>query len=295
MPRTSYPKRRQIAETIWHAAVSAVNSRHLMTQAIRLDAHHLQIGQSNIPLDSLGRLIVVGGGKAGFGMVQGLEKALPEEFLRQRVVGWVNVPEDCLDPAHPTLITCHVARPPGINEPFPQGVAGTEEILKLVRNAAPEDVVLVLISGGGSALLPAPRKGITLEQKRDLINQLARKGANIVELNSVRKELSEIKGGGLARNCRARRLISLIISDVIGDPLEVIASGPTVLQTRNPQRALAILRKYLSDHIPREILNCLNTPADDHSAQPDTQVEISNQILGSNRIALAAAAARARE
>ena len=125
-------------------------------------------------------------------------------------------------------IHLHAARPAGVNEPTPEGVAGALEILRLVESLGPDDLCLCLISGGGSALMPAPVEGITLADKLAVTRHLSAAGANIEQLNTVRKQLSRIKGGGLLRACRAGRLVSLIISDVLGDPLDVIASGPTV-------------------------------------------------------------------
>ena len=138
----------------------------------------------------------------------------------------------------------HGARPPGINEPTPAGVEGAREILCIVESLGPDDVCLCLISGGGSALLPAPVEGITLEDKLAVTRHLSGAGANIQELNAVRKQLSRIKGGGLARACRAGRLVTLIISDVLGDPLDVIASGPTVPDSSTPEAAMEVLDRF---------------------------------------------------
>jgi glycerate-2-kinase len=117
-------------------------------------------------------------------------------------------------------------------------------MLKLVGSLTTADLCLVLISGGGSALLPAPVAGITLGDKLVLTRYLSAAGANIAELNTVRKQLSEIKGGGLARRCRAGMLVSLSISDVLGDPLDTIASGPTVPDTSTPAAALEVLARF---------------------------------------------------
>ena len=126
-------------------------------------------------------------------------------------------------------IRLHAARPAGSNHPTAEGVAGVERILDSGRIAGPDDVGLCLLSGGGSALLPAPVEGVTLEDKQQVTRLLHACGATINEMNCVRKHLSRIKGGRLAQAFAQRRrpLFSLIISDVIGDPLDVIASGPT--------------------------------------------------------------------
>jgi glycerate 2-kinase len=169
--------------------------------------------------------------------------------------------QECL-PYCVERIHLHPARPAGVNEPTPEGVAGSLEILRLVESLGPDDLCLCLISGGGSALMPAPVEGITLADKLAITRHLSAAGANIEQLNTVRKQLSRIKGGGLLRACRgdcpgfrvnengtvpfhrAARLISLIISDVLGDPLDIIASGPTVPDTSTPQAALAVLEQF---------------------------------------------------
>src|SRR5262249_40896603 len=163
----------------------------------------------------------VGAGKAGAAMSAAVEAALVDSL--DRVEGIVNVPAEVARPL--TRIRLHPARPAGTNQPTHDGVTGTCDILQLVRSARPEDVVLCLLSGGGSALLPAPVKGVTLEDKQDLTRLLHACGATINEMNCVRKHLSEVKGGRLAQGFAGRALVSLIISDVIGDPLDVIASG----------------------------------------------------------------------
>jgi glycerate 2-kinase len=141
-------------------------------------------------------------------------------------------------------IHLHPARSAGVNEPTPEGVAGALEILRLVESLGPDDLCLCLISGGGSALMPAPVEGITLADKLAVTRHLSAAGANIEQLNAVRKQLSRIKGGGLLRACRAGRLVSLIMSDVLGDPFDVIASGPTVSDTSTPQAALEVLDRF---------------------------------------------------
>ena len=234
---------RRDALAIWQAGVDAVRSDCLVRQAIRTDGSTLVLGEELLPLDVIGRIAVVGAGKAGAGMAAAVEEAPGPRWLAAKdVTGWVNVPADCVRPL--TRIHLHPARPPGVNEPVPAGAEGTAAILRLVESLGPRDLCLCLISGGGSALLPAPVKGVTLEDKLAVTRHLSAAGANIEQLNTVRKQLSRIKGGGLARACRAGRLVALILSDVLGDPLEIIASGPTVEDTSTPQAALAVLDQF---------------------------------------------------
>ena len=171
-------------------------------------------------------------------------------------------------------IHLHAARPAGVNEPTRGRRGGARrKSCDIVAALGPDDLCLCLLSGGGSALLPAPVEGITLEDKLAVTRLLSAAGANIQQLNIVRKQLSRIKGGGLARACRAGRLISLIISDVPGDPLDLIASGPTVEDHSTPAEALAILRQFARSEaeIPAAVLRWLMRPG---SARPDSARQI---------------------
>ncbi len=285
---TQIQERRHQALAIWHAGIAAIDSQHLIAKNVKLHNEELVLGDQKFSLNQFRNLIVVGGGKAGQGMVAGLEEQLGSAFLQTRVKGWVNVPADCLDEdrnEYTTSIHVYAARPAGVNEPRPAGVEGTQRILELVENAAPQDLVLVLISGGGSALLPAPVAAISLEDKLFVTRELSRRGATIEELNFVRRHLSKIKGGGLARSCHAATMVTLIISDVIGDPLETIASGPTVVAERNPAHALSILQQYLKQEIPESIRLYL-TQYENRVSQEDYSCNVFNQIIGSNAIAL---------
>jgi len=242
MPQTAQ-QLRDDALRIWRAGVAAVDSALLVRETVRVEGSTLHVGDEEIDLRNVGKIAVVGAGKAGAGMVAGLEAALGDQLMAAKCVrGWINVPADCLRPSK--RIHLHAARPAGQNEPTEEGLAGSLEILRIVDSLATDDLCLCLISGGGSALLPAPVEGVSLADKQAVTRHLSAAGANIRELNIVRKQLSRIKGGGLARACRAGRLIALIISDVLGDPLDVIASGPTVVDTSTPAEALSVLRNF---------------------------------------------------
>jgi hydroxypyruvate reductase len=234
---------RDDALAIWQAGLEAVRSDRLVREHLRVEGDRLLVGDEALPLVRIRRIAVVGAGKAGAGMAAGLEEALgPRVLSEKQVAGWVNVPADCVRPL--ARIHLHAARPAGVNEPTEEGVRGAEKILEIVGALGPDDLCLCLLSGGGSALLPAPVPGIALGDKLAVTQRLSAAGANIAELNTVRKHLSRIKGGGLVRACRAGRLITLIISDVLGDPLDVIASGPTLPDTSTAGEALAILERY---------------------------------------------------
>jgi hydroxypyruvate reductase len=280
--------------------VNAVHSDRLVQDAVRVDGGQLIVGDLCLPLAGIGRILVVGCGKAGAGMAAGLEAALGERLMEEkRLTGWINVPDDCVcGPGDgmkflpTTRIHLHGARPAGVNEPTPQGAAGAEHILQLVQSLATNDLCLCLISGGGSALLPAPAAGITLEDKLAVTRHLSAAGANIQQLNIVRKQLSRIKGGGLARACAAGRLIALIISDVLGDPLEIIASGPTVSDPSTPQQALEILDGFearqagVSDRVYQYLQEAAGRSA---SLEQAAACNVTNLVIGNIATAVEAA------
>ncbi|MDA0834672.1 MAG: DUF4147 domain-containing protein [Planctomycetota bacterium] len=282
------------ALSIWQSGVAAVDSSRLVADAVRVSGNQLSLAGEILELRRVSRLIVVGTGKAGAGMARGFEQALRTTDFYSKITGWMNVPGDCVSTLE--KIHLHAARPAGLNEPTQEGVEGAEHILELVAQAQPEDVVVVLLSGGGSALLPSPKEGMTLADKQVVTRLLMQRGATIHELNTVRKHLSRIKGGGLARACRAGLMICLVISDVCGDPLEIIASGPTVSDTSTPQQAWDILTKFVPnrDELPvnvcnvfdRELKGLANASADHTS---DVTCRVRNIILGNNSTALQAA------
>lgn len=282
------------AEAIWQAGVEAVDSFRLVSQQIRSEARILSIAGETWGFTPESRICVVGAGKAGAGMAAAVEEALPKELL-QRTTGWVHVPEDCV--RNLERIHLHPARPAGRNEPTEAGVAGTRKMLELVSELGPADLCIVLISGGGSALLPAPVPEVTLEDKLAVTRILSRNGADIAELNLVRRNLSEVKGGGLVRRCRAGLIVTLIISDVIGSPLETIASGPTVEIPTDPQNALDILLRYqrTEEPIPQRVLEYLKKQALHPKTPPQsTGPRVINKIIGNNETAVRAASACAR-
>jgi hydroxypyruvate reductase len=295
-------KLRRDARRIWWAGVEAVRSDRLVRQTLRLDGSTLTIGEQTVPLEQVGRIAVVGAGKAGAGMAAAVEEVLGPQWIEAKAVtGWVNVPDDCVRGL--SRIHLHGARPAGVNEPTPAGAAGAAEILRIVQALGPEDLCLALISGGGSALMPAPVEGVSLADKLAVTRHLSAAGANIEELNTVRKQLSRLKGGGLARACRAGRLAALIISDVLGDPLEIIASGPTVEDSSTPEAALAILDRYQAKAagVPQAVFDYLaarcrdnrtrHAPrdADPHAEREEYVCPVWNLVVGNNATAVDAA------
>jgi len=287
VPRSA-DRLREDALQIWRAGLDAVDSRRLVRAAVRVEGDRLHVGNDTFDLSRIRRILVVGAGKAGAGMADAFEQVLGPRLLAEKsVTGWVNVPADCVQPL--AAIHLHAARLPGQNEPTLAGAAGADEILRLVDELAPEDLCVALISGGGSALLPAPVAGISLADKLAVTRHLSAAGADIRQLNTVRKQLSRIKGGGLRRACRAGCLVTLVISDVLGDPLDVIASGPTVDDTSTPAEALAILKQFdaRAAGITPAVFDYLQAGRGRHEA--DTGCRATNLVIGNNATAVEAA------
>ena len=267
------------ALTIWHAAVEAVRPEPLVIAAVE---------KLRPLLESAPTIRVVGCGKAGAAMAVGVEAALAD--LMGRVAGWVNVPEGFT--ATTQSIHLHPARPVGRNAPTQAGIDGACAMAKLLADAGPDDIALGLISGGGSALMPWPVEGVSLADKLAVTELLAGSGASIGEMNAVRKHLSRVKGGRLAEGFRGKRFVTLIISDVVGDPLDVIASGPTTPDPTTYADALAVLDRYdLRSRTPVSVVGHLERGR--RGELPETPkvlpATVENRLIGTNALALAAA------
>ena len=290
------------AIAIWRAGVEAVRADRVVEQQTHWDGRWLTIADRVFDLKNADHLIVVGAGKATAGMMSGLFAALLKSQKKlPNIAGWINVPQGSQMPLGPLRdsVTICQARPQGCNEPTETAVDGTRQVLNFVQRASRKDCVVALISGGGSALLCSPIDGVTLEEKIAITRALSAAGAKIEELNSVRRCLSNIKGGGMARACNARTLITCIISDVLGDPLDVIASGPTILRpSPDPSLALAVMQHLLPNQF-QSIRNLLNKQLHMHSAAsgevrfaPD---ELAPIVMANNATAVDAAGQKAVE
>ena len=288
---------RQDAIRIWQAGVNAVRAEELVRRSVQVVDDGLRIAGDDYSLSSGGRLLVVGAGKAGAGMATGLELALGSWPGPERRSGWINVPADCLRPTG--WIHLHAARPAGFNAPTQQAVEGTARILDAVGDLGADDLCIVLISGGGSALLTAPVEGVSLEDKQSVTRLLSEGGATIEELNCVRRALSRVKGGGLLRTCRAGTIAALVISDVIGDPLETIASGPLIPNPTTAGDAARVLAQFAPDRsaVPEAVWRALDTPINDMDDDRTVATSVQNvrhYVIGNNRTACEAAAIEAR-
>jgi hydroxypyruvate reductase len=238
----------------------------------------------NLPRRPRGRTIVVGAGKAAAAMAAAVERH------------WDGPLEGLVVTRYGHGVPCSRIRVVEAGHPVPDaaGPAAAGEILSLVRGLTPDDLVLCLISGGGSALLALPADGVTLADKQAINRALLRSGAHIGEINVVRKHLSAIKGGQLAVAAAPAQVVSLIISDVPRDDLSIIASGPTIADPSTNAQALAILRKYEIE-IPAGALKRLSDPALETPKPGDIRLaEVDNRLIATPQISLEAAAEVAR-
>lgn len=275
---------REQARAIFDAAVAAAEPTALVGRALA--------GPLSDELRQAKRILVVGAGKAGSAMAAGFEQTMAD--CLDRVEGIVNVPKGSERPLR--RVKLHAARPGGSNQPTAEGVAGAARMLELISRSGPDDVAVCLISGGGSALLPLPVEDVSLEDKQATTKLLHACGASINEMNAVRKHLSRIKGGRLAQAFHGRMLVSLIISDVVGDPLDVIASGPTAPDSSRFADALDVLERFeLMAKVPSSIVKHLQAGVEGKIDETPKLLpaNIRNIIIGSNAISLAAAQARA--
>ncbi|MCS4510602.1 glycerate kinase type-2 family protein [Xylophilus ampelinus] len=230
--------------------------QHLFDVAVRRAQPIHTLGPF-LPSPPKGRTVVVGAGKAGGAMAQALEALWPADAPLEGLVvtRYHHIPPR--PPGLPRRIALVEAAHP---VPDAAGLAAAERMLQMVQDLTADDLVLCLISGGGSALLTLPAEGLTLQDKQRINRALLESGAHIGEMNCVRKHLSRIKGGRLAAACAPARVVTLAISDVPGDDPSVIASGPTVPDASSCAEALDILARYGID-IPSAVRTRLETGA----------------------------------
>ncbi len=281
---------REQALEIFNAAIAAVQPARLLPSYISIENGQLRLHNQFFTLSEINNIYIIGAGKASASMAFEVEKILGL-LIKKGVVATkhghalpLNLIE-CIEAGHPL--------------PDQQSVYAGERILKLATQAGEKDIVIALISGGASALMADHPEGTTLEDVQQLFNQLLHSGANIDEMNAVRKHLSQIKGGGLSRATFPATLVTFILSDVIDDPLHVIASGPTVADPTTFDDAIKILKKYnLYEKIPVVIKEWLlqgNNGIIPETLKPGDSFfeKTTNHLIGTNKIALLAAAGKA--
>lgn len=246
-------------------------------------AHPRQVLPKHLPKDRTGRALVIGAGKAAAAMASTLEKHWQGEISGLVVTRYghgANCQKiEVVEAAHPV--------------PDDAGLAVAKRVMGLVQDLTEDDTVIFLLSGGGSSLLSLPAEGISLSDKQQINKALLRSGASIGEMNCVRKHLSAIKGGRLAKACYPATLYTYAISDVPGDDPSVIASGPTVADPTTSAEALAILKRYEID-VPNNVRDWLNNPASETVKEGDPALARSHfKLIATPQQSLDAAATTA--
>jgi hydroxypyruvate reductase len=283
---------RQQAEEIFRAALKAVDPIEAVLRYVKIVDGVLHVGKQRFELKDYDRILIVGAGKAGAPMARALE-----DLLDDRISDGVIVVKE----GHGLSLKHVKIHEAGHPVPDERGIQGAEEILALVSTAGERDLVLCVISGGGSALLVAPAEGVTLGDKQEVTRLLLACGADIHEINTVRKHLSRTKGGWLARCAHPATVVTLILSDVIGDDLNVIGSGPTVPDPSTFEDAEGVFKKYdVWDRVPSSVKNRFlaglkgdipDTPkSDDYVFQ-----NCYSELVGTNIQALIAASREAEQ
>ena len=283
---------REAALAIWRSALAAADVEPLVRSALRRDGDRLSCGALTLDLGRIPRVIVLGCGKAGAAMARAVEAVLGDRVTE----GFVVVKDGYTLPTR-------IVKLAEAGHPVPdrRGEAAAERILALAQGAGPHDLVLFLVSGGGSALMPAPAPPVTLEDKQAVTRLLLAAGATIGELNAVRKHLSRLKGGQLARAAAPARVLTLLLSDVIGDPLDVIASGPTAPDPTEFAEARAVLDRHgVVDRVPTSVKDRLTAGA--HGEIPETPkpgdrlfAGVTHLVIGNNTLVVDAAAGTAED
>jgi glycerate-2-kinase len=274
-------KARDLALKSLEAALKAVDPKQIMKSKLSLKDSTLSIDDYVFDLNKFRNVYVVGGGKASGSMAEALEQILGKRIT----CGLVNVPHGA--ESKTSIIELH-----GASHPVPDeaGVTGARRMLEIADLAEKDDLVVCLISGGGSSLMPLPRGNVSLADKREITEALLKSGATINEINTVRKHISNFKGGWLAKKAYPATVLNLILSDVMGDPLDFIASGPTVPDSTTFSEAVEVLKKYnLWIGAPVSIREVLSdgvkglipeTPKTDDEAFKN----VHNVIVGNNRL-----------
>jgi glycerate-2-kinase len=273
-------KARELALTSLEHALNAIDPKHIIKSKLMLKNSNLKVDSYSFDLKKFKNIYVIGGGKASGSMAEVLEQILDKRITN----GLVNVPHGSKNKT--SIIKLH-----GASHPVPDeaGVEGTRRMLRMVGSAKDDDLVICLISGGGSSLMPLPRGNVSLVDKREITNALLKSGATINEINTVRKHISDFKGGWLAKKACPATILNLILSDVVGDPLDFIASGPTVPDSTTFKDAANVLKKYnLWNTAPESIKKVLSDGAkglipETPKADDKAFKKVYNVVVGNNR------------
>lgn len=274
--------------------INNINPENIVKNNVSLKGDLLKIQNKVFNLKKFENIYVIGAGKATYFMAKALEDILGSKITD----GLINIPE--ILGKKLKRVEINIASHPIPNK---EGLKGSRKILKILENAKENDLVIGLISGGGSALMPMPAEGINLSDKTKISDQLISSEAAIDEINVVRKHISMTKGGRLAQIAYPATTVSVYISDVVGDMLDTIASGPTVPDESTYDDAISVLKKYkIWGKIPGNIKNHLTkgsrgdvdeSPGKSHEIFKNNKVY--NFIIGSNKMALKVACDKARK
>ena len=278
-------------EEVFHAGLGAVEPEEAVLRAVQRQGEEIVVAGRSYALADYERVFVVGAGKAGAPMAGAMEQVLGDRLT----AGNVTVKYGHTAPLRTVRI-----EEAGHPIPDESGIRGAERILDRVRDAGERDLVFCVLSGGGSALLVSPAEGIGLEDKQKVTSELLACGASIGEINALRKHLSRVKGGQLARICAPATVVTLILSDVVGDPLDVIASGPTVPDGSSFPACMEIVERYgLSSRLPAAVMGILRAgvegklPENPKADDPILE-KVQNVIVANNLAAVRAAAEKAK-
>jgi len=282
---------RKQALRIFRAALTAADPAEAVARHLRVEDGKLVAGQRRYRLDSFDKIYLLGAGKASAVMAAAVERIL----VRRISGGLINVKD-----GHLARVRRVELNECGHPVPDERGVDGARRIAAIARQATQRDMVLCVISGGASALMPAPAAPITLEEKQTVTRLLLACGADIHEINAVRKHISELKGGQLARLAAPATVVTLLLSDVIGDDLDVIGSGPTAPDQSTFAGAREILSRYgVWEQTPASVRERIDRGAAgeiEETPKPGASVfeRTQNLVVGSNDLAVTAAAGEAR-
>ena len=279
---------RQLALECLEAGIESARPDAVVHQSVQLEEDALVIEGTRYPLAEYAEIVVVGGGKAAAGVAAALEDVLGDRLARGAVV--------TNDPRPTDRVEVHEGDHP---VPSTRGVEGAQRVLSFASDADAETLVLAVITGGASALLPAPAEGISLADLQAVTNALLESGATIHEINAVRKHLSAIKGGRLAQTASPATVVGLIFSDVVGNDLDVIASGPTAPDASTYAEAKSVLDRFgidppesIRDRLERGVAGDIDeTPR----AGDPVFDQVTNHVLADGFTALTAAEEVARE
>jgi hydroxypyruvate reductase/glycerate 2-kinase len=283
---------REIAEQIFLTCVESVSPSKLISPIMSVRDNNLVIGPHNFPLDKTENIYIIGAGKASAPMAAEVEKILDTKITDGHIV---------VKYGHSCKLRYIKVTEAGHPVPDSNGFKATESIRKIAENAGVNDIVICLLSGGGSALLADSPAGVSPDEMMILNNVLVGCGASITEINAVRKHLSHVKGGQLARVVYPATLITLILSDVPGDNPGVIASGPTTADSTTYKQALVVLKNYnLISSVPGNIVKYIEEgiagkrPETPKSSDP-VFLKTFNLIVGTNKLAMEAGKLKAQE